>query len=113
MEGLMASQADFNDLDTFVHGPVRLGILTLLHLDGPLDFTALKKRLEVSDGAMGSHLQKLEEKGYISVKREFVGKRPRSTYRLLPAGRAAFARHLRNLQSIIDAVGGAGSNIKA
>lgn len=102
----MASRIDINGLDTVVHGPVRLGILTLLHLDGPLDFTALKKRLDVPDGAMGSHLQKLEEGGYISVKREFIGKRPRSTYRLLPAGRTAFAKHLRNLKSIIDAVEG-------
>jgi predicted ArsR family transcriptional regulator len=108
----MASAVDFNGLDTIVHGPVRLGILTLLHLDGPLDFTALKKRLNVPDGAMGSHLQKLEEEGYISVKKEFVAKRPRSTYRLLPAGRVAFARHLRNLKSIIAAVENS-SEIKA
>jgi predicted ArsR family transcriptional regulator len=100
----MASQVDFNGLDTVVHGPVRLGILTLLHLDGPMDFTALKKRLVVPDGAMGSHLQRLEEEGYIGVKKEFVGRRPRSTYRLLPAGRVAFAKHLHNLKSIIDAV---------
>jgi predicted ArsR family transcriptional regulator len=100
----MASQVDFNGLDTIVHGPVRLGILTLLQLDGPLDFTALKKRLNVPDGALGAHLQKLENEGYIGVKKEFVGKRPRSTYRLLPGGRAAFAKHLRNLRSIIDAV---------
>lgn len=100
----MASQIDFNGLDTIVHGPVRLGILTLLQLDGPLDFTALKKRLDVPDGALGTHLQKLENEGYISVKKEFVGKRPKSTYRLLPAGRAAFVKHLRNLRSIIEAV---------
>ena len=108
----MPSQVDFNGLDTVVHGPVRLGILTLLHIDGPLDFTALKKRLNVPDGALGAHLQKLEEEGYISVKKEFIGRRPRSTYRLLPAGRAAFARHLRNLKSIIDAVENA-SELKA
>lgn len=100
----MTSQVEFNGLDTVVHGPIRLGILTLLHLGGPLDFTALKKRLGVPDGALGSHLQKLEEKGYISVKKEFIGNRPRSTYRLLAAGRTAFAKHLRNLKSIIDAV---------
>jgi len=85
----MGSEVDFNSLDTVVHGPVRLGILTLLQLDGSLDFTALKKRLNVPDGALGSNLQKLADEGYIAVKREFVGKRPRSTYRLLPGGRAA------------------------
>lgn len=108
----MNSQVDFNGLNTVVHGPVRLGILTLLHLDGRLDFTALKKRLDVPDGALGAHLQKLEENGYIGVKKEFVGKRPRSTYRLLPAGRAAFARHLRNLKFIIDAVESADSELE-
>ncbi|HEY6971407.1 MAG TPA: transcriptional regulator [Candidatus Angelobacter sp.] len=100
----MASGVDFNSLDTIVHGPVRLGILTLLQVDGPLDFTALKKRLHVPDGALGAHLQRLQDEGYISVKREFIGRRPRSTYRLLPAGRAAFARHLKNLKAVIDAV---------
>jgi predicted ArsR family transcriptional regulator len=102
----MVSQVDFNSLDSVVHGPVRLGIMTLLHLDGALDFTALKKRLDVPDGALGSHLQRLEEERYISSTKAFVGKRPKSTYRLLPAGRAAFSRHLAKLQSIIDAVEG-------
>jgi DNA-binding MarR family transcriptional regulator len=100
----MGSPVDFNGLNTIVHGPVRLGVLTLLQLDGPLDFTALKKRLNVPDGALGSHLQKLEEEGYIGVKKEFVGRKSRSTYRLLPLGRAAFAKHLKNLKSIIEAV---------
>ncbi|HSD27921.1 MAG TPA: transcriptional regulator [Vicinamibacteria bacterium] len=95
---------DFNGLDTVVHGPVRLGILTLLHLEGTLDFTSIKKRLGVPDGALGSHLQKLENERYIRVNRAFVGRRPQSTYHLLPAGRAAFARHLAALQAVIDAV---------
>src|SRR5215471_3390250 len=102
----MASHIDFNSLDTVVHGPVRLGIMTLLQVDGPLDFTALKKRLKVADGALGAHLQTLVAEGYVGVKKEFVGRRPRSTYRLLPGGRAAFCRHLRNLKSILDAVDG-------
>ena len=57
---------DFNGLDTAVHGPVRLGVLTALQTDGPLDFTTLKKRLEVADGAMGIHLRKLEDIRYIA-----------------------------------------------
>ena len=56
---------DFNGLDTAVHGPLRLGILTALHMDGPLDFTTLKKRLGVADGTLGLHLQKLEAVGYL------------------------------------------------
>jgi DNA-binding PadR family transcriptional regulator len=95
---------DFNGLDTAVHGPVRLGILTALQLDGSLDFTTLKKRLNVADGALGLHLGKLEEIGYVSCSKAFVGRRPRSTYRITPRGRKAFTAYLEAMQQLIDAV---------
>jgi len=95
---------DFNGLDTTVHGPVRLGVLTALQIDGPLDFTTLKKRLAVSDGALGLHLQKLEETGYVSCAKAFVRQRPKSTYRVTPAGRRALGCYLDAMQAVIDSV---------
>jgi predicted ArsR family transcriptional regulator len=100
----MNSPIDFNGLDTVVHGPARLGILTLLFLDGSLEFTALKKRLGLPDGALGSHLQKLESEGYLKVTKAYVGRRPQSRYTMLPAGRAAFQRHMASLEKLIDAI---------
>lgn len=97
---------DFNGLDTTVHGPVRLGILTALQVDGPLDFTTLKKRLDVSDGTIGPHLLKLEEAGYLSCTKAFVGRRPRTTYRISAAGRKALVGYLDQMQAVIDAVRG-------
>ena len=96
---------DFNGLDTAVHGPVRLGVLTALQIDGPLDFTTLKKRLEVADGAMGMHLRKLEEAGYVVCRKAFVGRRPKSTYRITSTGRRALAKYLEAMQQVIDGVG--------
>jgi DNA-binding PadR family transcriptional regulator len=95
---------DFNGLDTAVHGPVRLGILTMLQVDGPLDFTTLKKQLDVSDGALAPHLLKLEEAGYITCMKTFLGRRPRTTYQISPAGRKALARYLDQMQAVIDAI---------
>jgi DNA-binding MarR family transcriptional regulator len=100
---------DFNGLDSAVHGPIRLGTLTALHTDGPLDFTTLRKRLDVADGALGMHLRKLESKGYIQCKKSFVGRRPKSTYRITPKGRAALADYLASMQRLIDSVGEADS----
>jgi len=57
---------DFNGLDTAIHGPTRLGVMTALYVDGELDFTTIKKRLDATDGSPGVHLQKLEEKDYIN-----------------------------------------------
>jgi DNA-binding HxlR family transcriptional regulator len=95
-------QFDFNGLDTVIHGPVRLGVLTALQSQGPMDFTTLKKRLAVSDGTLGQHLQKLEEGGYVACKKAFTGRRPKSTYRLTVAGRESLRRYLDTMQAIID-----------
>ena len=95
-------QLDFNGLDTVIHGPVRLGVLTALRAHGALDFTGLKKRLAVSDGTLGQHLQKLEESGYIACNKSFIGRRPKSTYRLTVEGRKSLCRYLHTMQAIID-----------
>ena len=95
---------NFNGLDTVVHGPVRLGALTALHMDGALDFTTLKRRLAVADGALGLHLHKLEESGYIRSRKRFVGRRPNTTYRLTARGRRAFAGYLKSLAELLEDV---------
>ena len=99
---------DFNGLDTVVHGPIRLGTMTALRIDRELDFTTLKKRLQVTDGSLGIHLQKLEEVGYIKSKKAFVRRRPKTTYRLTATGRKALVEYLESMQELLDAVEGAG-----
>lgn len=95
---------NFNGLDSAVHGPVRLGVLTALQIDGPLDFTTLKKRLEVSDGALGIHLTKLDDIGYLMCQKKFVGKRPKSTYSITKKGKQALENYLDTMQTVIDAM---------
>ena len=93
---------DFNGLDTAVHGPIRLGIMTALQVDGPLDFTTLKKRLDTADGSLNLHLGKLEECDYITSKKAFVALRPKTTYKITATGRKALANYLQNMQNLID-----------
>lgn len=95
---------NFNGLDTAVHGPIRLGVLAGLQTDGPLDFTTLKKRLEVSDGSLGMHLHTLEEKGYIRSKKAFVGRRPKTTYRMTNAGKKALSDYLQTMRRLIETI---------
>ena len=95
---------DFNGLDTHVHGPIRLGILTALQIDGALDFTTLKKRLDTVDGSLNLHLKRLEENGYITSKKAFIGLRPKTTYRMAPAGRRALTGYLKAMRQLLDAL---------
>jgi DNA-binding MarR family transcriptional regulator len=95
---------DFAGIDTAVHGPVRLGVLTALQAEGELDFTALRDRLGVADGAIGTHLQKLEAAGYIGCRKGFEGRRPKSRYALTEAGRRALFEYLDGMQRLIDSL---------
>ena len=64
-------------LDTIIHQPVRLKIMSSLislETEEKVDFTYLKKLLELIDGNLGAHLNKLDDSGYIKIERIFVGK---------------------------------------
>ena len=53
------------------------------------------------------HLQKLEEVGYVDAAKAFVGRRPKTTYRLTVAGRGALANYLETMRRLLDAIEGA------
>ena len=65
---------------------------------------AAQDSIKAADGAMGMHLRKLEDSGYIACRKAFVGRRPKSTYRITGAGRRALAKYLDAMQQVIDAI---------
>ena len=95
---------DFNGLDTAVHGPLRLGVLTTLETQGAKDFTTLRDLLGATDGALGMHLAKLEEIGYLKCEKAFLARKPRSTYTITPAGRRALLKYIETLEAIVELV---------
>jgi len=88
-------------LDPVLHERVRLGIVVLLVREGELDFRTLKRELGVTDGNLSQHLRVLEEAGIIRVKKRFVGRRPRTTYRLTEDGLKRFEIYLQGLQELL------------
>jgi DNA-binding MarR family transcriptional regulator len=94
-----------NAPDETIHQPVRLRImaaLTALRSDHEgLDFTRLKTLTGASDGNLGAHIDQLAKAGYVEVSKAFVARRPRTTVKASPAGRAAFERHVAFLREII------------
>ena|ERR1700745_3712449 len=92
------------DLDPIIHQPVRLRIMAALsELTGSkeVDFTFLRTKLALTDGNLGAHLVTLEEAGYLTVKKTFVGRRPKTFLAITAEGREAFAAHVAALQAII------------
>src|SRR5580704_7528480 len=94
-----------NAPDETIHQPVRLRIMAALTTLAPeeegLDFTRLKDLTGATDGNLGAHIDTLARAGYVEVAKAFVARRPRTTVRASPRGRAAFAAHVAFLRSII------------
>ena len=96
------NREQIENLDPIVHAPVRLAVLSILNAVLSAPFTWLKEQTGASDGALSTHLSKLEEHGYLSVEKKFVGKKPQTRYAITPAGRQALLEHLERLKKIID-----------
>ncbi|MDR6373137.1 DNA-binding HxlR family transcriptional regulator [Chryseobacterium bernardetii] len=80
---------------------VRLGIMSVLMVNDWVDFSEMKNLLEITDGNLASHSNALEKAEYIEVKKEFVGKKPKTSYRVTQRGRQAFNEHLDALEKLL------------
>ena len=78
-----------------------MATLTALGRNEQIDFGSLAKLLELSDGNLGSHLQKLEDAGYVEIEKTFEGKRPKTYVSLTNEGRKAFRAHVKALEQIL------------
>jgi DNA-binding MarR family transcriptional regulator len=90
------------ELDPMLHERGRLAIVSVLAAVDCLTFTELRDTLEMTDGNLSVHLQKLEEKGYVAIDKQFVGRRPQTTCRLTKTGSKAFTRYLNHLEAIVQ-----------
>jgi len=88
-------------LDSIIHSRIRLAVISLLTSVRQADFNYLKNTIGTTDGNLSTHLTKLEEAGYISVKKSFKEKKPHSLYSITEKGKDCFSRYLKALEEII------------
>jgi DNA-binding MarR family transcriptional regulator len=89
------------NLDPVIHERVRLGIISALAVNDTLSFNDLKKLLEITDGNLSVHARKLEDAGYVRCAKSFVGRQPRTEFKLTPSGRRALESYLDQMESVI------------
>lgn len=66
-----------------------------------VEFGVLKEQLQITDGNLASHITALEKYKYIEVKKQFVGKKPNTSYAASKSGKKAFSEHLNALERLI------------
>lgn len=91
-----------SNLQKVFESRIRLGIMSALMVNDTLDFNALKELLELTDGNLASHLKALEQQEIIVVSKQFVGRKPSTTYRATEQGKDLFRQHLEALEQLIN-----------
>lgn len=89
------------ELNKAFESRVRLGIMSILMVNERIDFNTIKEMLQVTDGNIASHINALEKLNFIDVKKQFIGKKPNTSYVVTRQGRKAFAEHLDALEKLI------------
>lgn len=92
---------NIHQLNKHFESRMRLGIMSILIVNDWVDFSEMKSILDITDGNLASHSSALEKVGYIEVKKEFVGKKPKTSYRVTQSGREAFTEHINSLERLI------------
>lgn len=89
------------DLNKAFDNRIRLGIMSILMVNDQIDFASLKELLQLTDGNLASHIKTLEKKNLIEIHKEFVNKKPKTTYKATKEGQLAFKKHLNALERIL------------
>lgn len=88
-------------LDKAFNNKIRLGIMSVLVVNEWVDFKEMKALLELTDGNLATHIIALEKIEYLTVKKEFVGKKTKTSYQATEKGKTAFVKHLEGLEKLL------------
>src|SRR5215472_14729688 len=92
---------DLPELNPVIHGRLRLAVLSLLSSVEQAEFTWLRTKTQATDGNLGAQLLKLEEAGYVAVKKKFVLRKPQTVYRITKTGRQALTEYVQALKQLL------------
>jgi DNA-binding HxlR family transcriptional regulator len=89
------------DLNKAFENKIRLGIMSALVVNERMDFNSLKNLLEMTDGNLASHLKSLEKSEYVKVKKEFLDRKPNTSYEATKEGINAFKKHIQAIENLL------------
>lgn len=92
---------DYQQIDDVIHSRIRTTVMAVLVSVEEAEFNYLKEKVNATDGNLSVHLKKLEEAGYVSVKKIFIERKPVSKYKITSKGYKAFENYIKKLENII------------
>lgn len=94
--------ADLMSINPLLADRARLAIMASLALSGgPVDFNTLLEELQLTKGNLSSHIRKLEEAELVAVHKEFVDRKPRTTYVCTRKGKTEMRHYLSTVEALL------------
>jgi DNA-binding transcriptional ArsR family regulator len=94
---------DHSAIDELLQSRVRLAIVAFLAGAEEAEFSVVRDATKTTDGNASVHLRKLEDAGYVAVRKRFVKRKPQTTYTLSDRGRQALLDYVAHLESLLPA----------
>lgn len=91
---------EINSIPEIFQSKLRLAIISAL-ITGDRTFKELKSITSASDGNLGAQLTKLEEYEYLICKKEFINRKPQSTYCITEKGIKQFREYVEMLERVL------------
>lgn len=92
----------FKDLDPLLHSQLRLSIVSILMSVDEANFNFIKDETQSTSGNLSIQIKKLQEAGYIEVKKTFINKYPNTSLSITRKGIEAFEDYVDNLKNYIN-----------
>jgi DNA-binding MarR family transcriptional regulator len=100
------ADTEAKEFDRLIYEKIRLGIMSALSVNRSMTFGELKELLNTTDGNLSVHSRKLEDAGYVAVRKRFEGRVPKTEYSLTAEGKRVFSRYLKHMEALINAARG-------
>ena len=96
------NKAPFNGIDRLIHEPARYLIMAFLYVADCADFLFLQRQTGLTWGNLSSHLSRLEAAGYVTIKKEFLDRKPHTVATLTVSGRKAFENYRKDMRQALE-----------
>lgn len=97
----MVSPFDHQRLDGLLHSRIRLAIMAVLATVDEIDFNTLKSEVNTTDGNLSIHLKKLEDAGYVEIRKQFVNRKPVTSCLITGNGLAALEHYISTVEHFL------------
>ena len=92
----------FKELDPILHSQLRLSIVSILMSVDEANFNFIKEETQATSGNISIQIKKLQEAGYIKVKKSFKNNYPNTSLSITRRGIEAFENYVNSLKKYLN-----------